>query len=88
MSVRHAWQMFFSTATSRHTIVSLNRPSGPAFHRNDCIGALLILHSFSPNRTLIMRTYGFGPRHVSHTIGKSRPTVISPLPPCATEPIM
>ena len=32
MSDRHAWQMFFSTATSLHTMVSLNRPCGPAFH--------------------------------------------------------
>ena len=74
MSDKHAWQMFFSTATSRQTMVSLNRPCGPAFHLKLCIGTFETLHNFSPKRHLIILTYGFGPRHVSQTMGKSVPT--------------
>ena len=39
------------------TIVSLNRPLVPAFHRNPWKGTFETLQSFDPNGVFVMRTY-------------------------------
>jgi hypothetical protein len=64
------WQTFLTLAHVGHSSVFLYRPSGPAFHRNTVNGRSHVLHAPPPGAR-VMRTYGLGPRHVSHTMGKS-----------------
>ena len=67
----HAWQTFFSRATAGEMHVSFHRLCSPC-HRKAEKGEPEILHCL-PMSDLSMRTYGFGPRHLSQMIGKSSP---------------
>ena len=53
-------------------IVSFCRPPA-GFHRKAWNDLPVILHSLDPGGNFTMRMYGFVPKHVSHSMGKSSP---------------
>ncbi len=64
----HVWHTFFTRAHIWHSSVFFWRALGPGFQRYTVKGRSQTLHA-PPAGSCVMRTYGLGPRHVSHRMG-------------------